>query len=127
MAIVSTLLEETAIAVIVLLGLPKLGVQIPLVGLIVLMVVWAGFSVFTYCLGSRALRSEPVVGLPDMPGSTGKVVSTLDPEGLVRIKGELWVAKSASGKMDTGEKVVVVGQDGLKLVVRKSDDLKVTE
>ncbi len=127
MAIVSTLLEETAIAVIVLLGLPKLGVQIPLVGLIVLMVAWAGFSVFTYRLGSRALRREPVIGLPDMLGSTGKVVSTLDPEGLVRIKGELWVAKSASGKMDTGEKVAVVGQDGLKLAVCKDGDLKATE
>ena len=49
-----------------------------------------------------------------MHGLTG-----LAPEGLVRIKGELWKAKSASGSMDIGEKVIVVGQDGLELTVRK--------
>ena len=129
LAIVSTLMEETAIAVIVLLGLPRLDIHIPLAGLIVLMAAWGTFSVITYRMGSRALSRKPVVGLPDMVGSKGKVVSPLDPEGLVRIKGELWVAKSASKKINTGAEVTVVGQDGLKLVVRKSGtgDLKATE
>ena len=51
------------------------------------------------------------------------------PEGMVRIKGELWRAKSASGRMDTGEEVTVVRQDGLKLIVRKRSpgDLEGTE
>ncbi len=128
-AIISNLFEEAALAVIVLLGLPKLGIRIPLPGLIALMAAWAAFSVFIYRLGSRALMRKPVVSLPDMVSSRGKVVSPLDSEGLVRIKGELWVAKSASGRMDTGEEVTVVGQEGLKLVVRKSGagDLKVTK
>ncbi len=129
LAIISTLLEETALAVIVLLGLPHLGIRIPLAGLIVLMVVWGTFSVFTYRMGSRALRRKPLVGLPDMVGSKGKVMSPLAPEGLVRIKGELWVAQSESGEMNAGEEIIVVGQDGLKLVVSKSipGDLKATE
>ena len=129
LAIISTLLEETALAVIVLLGLPHLGIRIPLAGLIALMVVWGTFSVFTYRMGSRALRRKPLVGLPDMVGSKGKVVSPLAPEGLVRIRGELWVAQSESGEMNSGEEIIVVGQDGLKLVVRKSSpgDLKATE
>lgn len=127
MGIISTLLEETAIAVIVLLGLPRLGVYIPLAGLIAIMVAWGVFSVFTYRLGSRALMKKPVISLPDMVNSKGKVASPLDPEGLVRIKGELWIAKSESGRVETGEEVTVVGQEGLKLVVRKSSDLKATE
>jgi len=129
LAIISTLLEETALAVIVLLGLPHLGIRIPLAGLIALMAVWGTFSVFTYRMGSRALRRKPLVGLPDMVGSKGKVVSPLAPEGLVRIRGELWVAQSESGEMNSGEEIIVVGQDGLKLVVRKSSpgDLKATE
>ena len=128
-AIISTLMEETALVVIVLWGLPRLGIRIPLAGLIALMAAWGVFSVFTYRMGSRALSRKPVIGLPDMVGSKGKVVSRLDPEGLVKIKDELWVAKSASGEMDTGEKIAVVGQDGLKLVVCKSstNDLKGTE
>ncbi|MFB0559134.1 MAG: NfeD family protein [Dehalococcoidales bacterium] len=128
-AIFSTLMEEAAIAVIVLLGLPRVGIQIPLTGLIVLMVAWGGFSVFIYQMGSRALRRKPVVGLPDMVSSTGKVVIPLAPDGVIRIKGELWDATSVAGNINTGEQVTVVGQEGLKLIVHKGDtgDLKATE
>jgi len=129
LAIVSTLLEETAIAIIVLLGLPYLGIHnFPLAGLIALMVAWGAFSVFTYRMGSRALERKPVIRLP-VTGSYGRVVSRLAPEGLVRIESELWVATSAGAEIDVGTEVIVVEQDGLRLVVRKSspDDLKVTE
>jgi membrane-bound serine protease (ClpP class) len=118
-AIVSTTLEEVALALGVLWGLPKLGIHIPLWVLIIVMMAWAAYTITTYRMGSRALRRKPVHGLTAMLGSEGKVVSPLVPEGLVRIKGELWKAKSASGSMDTGEKVIVVGQDGLELTVRK--------
>jgi len=129
LAIFSTLLEEAALVVIVLWGLPQLGIHIPMAGLIALMAAWGALSVFIYRMGSRALRRKLIVGLPDMVGSKGKVVSPLAPEGLVRIKGELWVAKSTGRGMDTGEEVTVVGQDGLKLIVRKdgTSDLKATE
>jgi membrane-bound serine protease (ClpP class) len=119
-AIISTLLEEAALVAIVLWGLPRLDIEIPLAGLIAVMAAWGVYSVITYRRGSRALRKRPLCGLPDMVGSQGGVVSPLVPEGLVRIKGELWQAKSASGRMDTGEEITVVGQDGLKLIVRKS-------
>ena len=118
-AIVSTTLEEIALALGVLWGLPKLGIHIPLWVLIIVMMAWAAYTVTTYRMGSRALRRKPVHGLTAMLGSEGKIVSSLVPEGLVRIKGELWKAKSASGSMDIGEKVIVVGQDGLELTVRK--------
>ncbi len=118
-AIVSTVLEEAALAAGVLLGLPRLGIHIPLWVLIIVMLAWGAYTVITYRMGSRALRRKPVHGLTAMLGSEGKAVSPLAPEGMVRIKGELWRAKSASGRMDTGEEVIVVGQDGLKLIVRK--------
>ncbi len=129
LAIISTLMEETALAVIVLLGLPQLGIRIPLAGLIALMMAWGAYSVITYRMGSRALNKKPLIGLPDMVGSKGKVVSPLAPEGAIRIKGELWAATSAEGSISIGEEVTVAGQDRLKLVVRKSGtgDLKVTE
>ena len=106
---------------VVLFGLPRLGIQMPLYGLIILMVLWLTYSVTTYHLGSRALRKKQMVGLPGMIGSKGEVVNTLAPEGLVRIRGELWVAKSDGGEIQSGEKIVVVGQDSLKLMVQGSD------
>ncbi len=123
MAVFSTLLEEAALAVIVLLGLPRLGIRIPLGGLITLMVAWAAGAAVLYEVGSRALRRKPIVGLPSMIGGKGKVVSSLAPEGLVRIKDELWIAASASGTIDIGEEVTVLEQDGLKLVVRRSREV----
>lgn len=122
LAIVSTMLEEAAIVVIVLWGLPQLAIHIPLAGLIAVMVAWGAFAVITYRMGSRALKKKPVVGLPTMIGSRGKVVSPLAPEGFIRIKGELWEATSAGGNIDTGEEVTVVGQDGLKLVCKSSSN-----
>ena len=130
LAIVSTILEEIAIAVIVLWGLPQAGIQVPLWGLIIIMVAWAAYSIFTFRLGTRALIREQIIGLPNMIGTKGEVVSSLTPEGLVRIQGELWIAKSDSGELKTGNEVIVVGQKRLRLVVRDSgaiDNVEVTD
>jgi membrane-bound serine protease (ClpP class) len=130
LAVISTILEEIAIVSIVFWALPEIDVHVPLPGLIAVMVAWGAYSVITYLVGSRALRKKHLVGLPNMVGSQGEVVHPLAPEGLVRIKNELWVAESAGGEMKPGGKVIVVGQYSLKLVVRKrhpTDDLEETE
>ena len=120
LAIFSTLLEEAGLAAIVLWGLPQLGVHIPLAVLVVLMVVWGVLSIFSYRAGSRALMRKPVVGLPAMLDSKGRVVSSLTPKGVIKVGSELWEATSAGRRIKAGEEVTVVGQDGLKLIVRKS-------
>ncbi len=129
LAILSTLLEEAALVVIVLVGLPELDIEVPLGVLITVIVVWGVFSILLYQMGSRALRRKPIIGLSVMIGSRGKAVNPLALEGFVRIKGELWEAKSDGGRINTGKQVMVVGQDGLKLIVRQSnkDDLAVTK
>jgi len=121
MAIVGTLLEEAALIAIVLLVLPQLGIKLPLPGLIALIIALGAYSVITYRKGSRALRKKPVAGLETMIGSNGEVVKTLAPEGLVKIKGELWAAKSSGRRIDTSEEITVVGQEGLKLIVQKME------
>jgi len=122
-AIVSILLEEAAIVVVALWGLPQLGIEIPLGVLITVMVLFLALSILLYQAGSRALRQKPVP-LSVMIGTKGKVVSPLAPVGLIKIKDELWQAEPVSGKIDVGKEVMVTGQDGLKLIVRKrnSDD-----
>jgi membrane-bound ClpP family serine protease len=118
-AIVTTLAEEAALAAVVLWGLPALGINLHPGVLIALMAALAAYAIITYRLGSRALKRRPVVGLPGMVGSRGKAVSDLTPEGTVRIKGELWESKAEGRKINAGVKVIVVGQDGLKLIVRR--------
>lgn len=119
LAIISNLLGEAALATVVLWGLPQLDIHLPLAALIALMVAWLVVAVILYRASSRALKRKPA-SLVNMLQSQGKVVSPLAPEGLVRIAGELWTAKSANGRIETGEEVSVVGQEGLKLMVRRS-------
>ena len=105
-----------------------LGINLPLYVLIVAMVLWAVYAVTTFWIVTRALRKKAVIGLPTMIGGRGKAVSPLAPEGQVIIKGELWGAKSIDEDIDTGDGVVVVGQDGLKLIVRRVESkLPITE
>jgi len=128
-AIISTLLEEIVLVVVVLWGLPQIGVEIPLPGLIILMVLWSGFAVFSYMMGSRALKRELVHNLPVAAGSTGRVVRRLAPDGMIKVRDELWDARSAHHDVEVGEKVIVIGHDGLKLIVKResTDDKAETE
>ena len=118
-SIVSTILEEAALAAIVLWGLPRWNIRIPLWGLILAMAAWTAFSIFTHRAGSRALRTNHPVGLHNMVGCRGEVVSPLAPEGMVKINGELWRARSDGGEMKEGIEVIVVGQDRLELIVKE--------
>ncbi len=127
LAIVSTVLEEAILVAIVLWGLPELGIHLSLGGLIAIMVILAANAVFFYQIGSRALRRKPVSGLGSVVGGKGKVVIPLDPDGVIRIGDELWEARATSERVDAGDEVAVVEQDGLKLIVVKNVAPKKTE
>ncbi len=119
LAIVSTGLEEAALYAIWRWVLPDLEVRMPLNVLIIIMIVWGAYAVTNFIIVTRALRKTVIVGLPTMVGSIGKVVQPLHPEGMVRIKSELWGAESAEGNIGAGEAITVVKQDGLKLFVHR--------
>ena len=121
LAIVSTAAVEAALFAIWRWVLPEWGIEIPLAVLIGVMVAWAIFAVVDFWFVTRTLKRQNVVGLPTMIGSKGKVAQSLTPEGQVIIKGELWGAEAIDGNIGSGEVVTVVGQDGLKLIVRKED------
>ena len=125
MVLVGNLLWGVVIAVVVLVVLPRLGIDIPLAGLIALLTTFVVYAVVTYRIGSRALARKPVVGLASLVGSRCTVVAPLNPRGTVRIQGELWEGVSGKGNIPAGKEVIVVGQDRLRLTVepvKKSDD-----
>ena len=119
LAVFAMLGEEIALALFILLGLPRLGVKIPLGGLIAMMAGLAAYGVVSYRLGSRALRKKPVTGFTDMVGVSGIVIEPLTPKGGIKIGSELWEAESAEHPIGVGEEVIVVERSGLKLIVRK--------
>ena len=120
LAILSSSLEEVAIYVIWRWLLPEFGIELRPAVLIGVMIAWAAFSVWLFIFTTRALKKQVPVGLPSMVGAVGKVASRLAPEGLVRIKGELWRAVSDEGDIEVGEAISVIREDRLKLFVRRA-------
>ena len=100
--------------VVVLWLLPKVSINIPLWGLIPMMIALGAYNYMTYRLGKKALVKKPMISL-DI-GSRGRTTTPISPKGYVRVNGELWQAWSNS-KIDAGEQVTVVGIEGMTLLV----------
>ncbi len=124
LAVITTALEEIAIYTIWRWALPEFDIYLSVSALIGMMVGWGIFSVSLFILTSRILKKQVPVGLPSMIGTRGRITSSLSPEGMVRIKGELWAAKSNEDNLAVGDEVEVVGEDGLKLLVHKIGETK---
>ena len=113
-SLVMSLLQEAALVAVVLWLLPEFGVNIPLWGLILMIVAMGTYGYVGYRIGKSALEKKPVLS-PDI-GSRGQVTSTISPKGYVRIRGELWQASSSS-VIDTDEEIIVIGIERMTLWV----------
>jgi membrane-bound ClpP family serine protease len=120
-AVVSMALEQVAIWAIWRWLLPQFDIHLHVGVLVGVMVVWGVFGTWLFIFVTRALKKQSTVGLPSMVGSTGRAADNLSPDGMVKIRGELWSAVSEEGNISAGENIVVTGEDGLKLLVRKAD------
>ncbi|HSE86318.1 MAG TPA: nodulation protein NfeD [Candidatus Binatia bacterium] len=78
----------------------------------------ASFVLAISYLVYRSQRAKPTLGLDGMLGEIGDVRAKLNPAGKVFVRGELWNAE-ADGEIDMGEKVEIVGYQGLNLKVRR--------
>lgn len=105
---------------VVLWGFPQIDIHIPVWVLAPASVVLQAYNVFSYRKSIQTLRAQPIPGMANMVGTQGEAVNVLTPDGLVKIRGELWAATAVDGKILTGQNVTVVGQNGLKLIVRES-------
>ncbi len=81
-----------------------------IIAVVVALIIW---------LVVRAHRVQATTGKEDLRGNLAVVRKTLDPEGTVFFQGELWNAISDSGRIDTGEEVIITEIKGLKLRVTK--------
>jgi membrane-bound ClpP family serine protease len=113
--------DEIIIVLIVLFILWNLGVDLPLWALIPLVVGLGAFSVMLYKLVDPVLNKKQITGREGMIGREGKVVTPLAPEGVIKVRGELWKASSTEASISTDEEVIVVRLEGLKLLVRRKN------
>ena len=97
--------------------LPRWGVNIPIWGLILLMVTYGVKEGITYRIGAKALQRKSVVSLQAMIGCRGRATTPLASDGYVRVEGELWRALSTGPNIDKGSQIVVVEVNRLTLFV----------
>jgi membrane protein implicated in regulation of membrane protease activity len=116
LAITTSLLEQAILVAVVLWLLPRVAINIPLWGLILMIIALGAYNYATYRLGKKALVRKPIIS-PDI-GNTGRTATLISPRGYVRVNGELWQA-SCNSAIGAGEEIIVVGIQGMTLLINR--------
>jgi membrane-bound serine protease (ClpP class) len=95
------------------------SISVSPVTIAVMTVLVAGFFVFVLGKGLRAQARRVTFGIESIVGTYGVAVSDIAPDGQVRLAGEHWSARSEEGGIRSGDRVEVVGREGLWLLVRR--------
>ncbi len=80
----------------------------------------AAFFAFAIGMGIRAQRRKPTTGVEGIVGETGETISALNPDGNVRVHGEIWNATSEEGDIPSGAKIKVAAVNNLTLKVKRT-------
>jgi membrane-bound serine protease (ClpP class) len=67
----------------------------------------------------RWRKKKSITGIDSIVGASGRALTAVDPEGQVRVRGQLWSAHSTE-PIEPGEDVTVTAVEGLKLEVVRS-------
>jgi len=76
-----------------------------------------GFFGFAVQAALRVRRRPPTIHIKNLVGREGVVTTALTPRGVVHVASESWTADSVAGSIPKGNRVRVVGADGLRLRV----------
>ena len=113
--ILLSLADDAIIFVIVLIVLPRLGIAVPIWAIALLAV----FFFANILVGYYGLRKNPQQGFENMIGKSGVTVEPIGRKGTIRINRELWFAMTTGkDKIEAGTEITVIGQSGLKLIVK---------
>jgi membrane-bound serine protease (ClpP class) len=108
-------------------GSPDIAVAFPLiVAMTITTALFMALAIATVIRTRRRLQTAPATygagGTTTVPpGTLGQVRSALNPTGSVYAAGEEWSARSAGPPLERGTPVIVVGQEGLTLIVEPAD------
>lgn len=76
-----------------------------------------GFFSLALTAAVRAQRRTVLMSTQALVGATGIALSDLDPLGVVQVRSETWTAIADAGPVSAGERVEVIGTEGLRLRV----------
>jgi membrane-bound serine protease (ClpP class) len=116
-AVLGWMIEEAILVAAVLWLLPQFDIKLPLWVLGILMAALAIYSYIMYRVGRSTFLIRPKVAAETVIGNGGKVTKRLAPEGYVKVQGVLWKAICFEAELEVDDEIVVVGIDGLRLIV----------
>jgi membrane-bound serine protease (ClpP class) len=99
--------------------MPGYTVKVSLWVIFITVALTAGFFIFILKEAVKAQRLPALQSHDHLKGMTGKVITALDPEGMVHVDGEDWSAYTEEGSIGAREEVVVEEIKGLRLKVKK--------
>jgi membrane-bound serine protease (ClpP class) len=67
----------------------------------------------------RWRKKKSITGIDTIVGAGGRAMTALDPEGQVKVRGQIWSAHSDE-PIQVGDDVTVTGVEGLKLEVARA-------
>jgi membrane-bound serine protease (ClpP class) len=114
--------DDAAVLALGVRVLAMIGVKLPVPVLVILGLAVITGLYFVHRAVVRALRRRLVTGAEGMIGTYGTAAETLDPAGMVDIKGEYWKAVSPRARIEKGHGVEVVGVNGLTLEVKEKEN-----
>ena len=117
--VVIALLDDVVVLALVFALLWYFKVEIPVSVIIVIGLVLGTFVFIVHRAIVPSLRRRKVAGAEGMVGLVGEVVKSLKPDGVIRVSGEYWQAKSLEGDIEAGEDVEIIDIDRLNLEVRR--------
>ena len=96
---------------------PEVSIRIRNILVATSTVLCAFFGFLVYKV-AQTRGMKVMTGSEVVDDSTGVAVKRLDPFGEVRVRGEFWRARAEGDAIDQGTRVIVVGREGLLLIVR---------
>ena len=105
---------------LMLIDSPLPELRIPLSTIVPMTLTVSGIILFLVQLGVKAQKLRPVTGEAGMIDEIGRALTSIDAGGVGRVQthGEIWTA-TADEHIGAGERVKVVGVDGLLLTVKR--------
>ena len=116
-------LDEVLLVTIVFVILRVIGVHLSPWVISTVIVLMAVLILIIYMIIVSLAKKEQVGGREGLIGLQGRVVKPLTPEGVIKVHGELWKATCIDDSISNQEEVVVVGIEGLKLLVKRKKDV----
>jgi membrane protein implicated in regulation of membrane protease activity len=82
--------------------------------------LWVLSELLLYPFVKQAYENNAETGSAALVGARGVAQGELNPQGYIRVRGELWraVAVSAHQKVSSGSQVEIVKAEGMQLLVR---------